>query len=162
MTRLKSFPRHRLIEDALCRARASELSLYQSLGEPTGMTDPIDADPRLYWDLEWSCGIVMGMQFHQLTEALEIRLDEPDVPHALRHLGFEVDDLHLLAIDDPDRLIAICAPPDLSWEIWRVGPDGAEQPVERGLTRRDAGCWAAELEELTGDRHGVRRAGTTP
>ena len=51
MIKLRTFPRNRLIEAPLCHVRTSELSLYQSLGDPTGTTDPIDADPRLYWDL---------------------------------------------------------------------------------------------------------------
>jgi len=156
MTRLKGFPRHQLIEDPLCSVRTSELSLYQSLGGPTGMTDPIEVDPRLYWDLEWSCGLVMGMQFHQLTELLEIRLDEPDVSHALRHIGVEAYDMHLLRIDDPARFKSICAAPDLSWQLWKVDDDGSEHQRQQGLTRRDAECWAREAEEQTGTRHWAR------
>jgi hypothetical protein len=159
MTRLKGFPRHRLIEDPLCRVRTSELSLYQSLGEPTSTTDPIDMDPRLYWDLEWSCGLLTSMQFHQLSELLEISLDEPDVAHALRHIRVEAYDMHLLRIDDPARFMAICAPPDLTWELWRVNPDGREQQRRHGLTRRDAECWAREAEAHTGNRYWARQAG---
>ena len=157
MIRLRTFPRNRLIEVPICRVRTSELSLYQSLGDPTGMTDPIDADPRLYWDLEWTCGMVMGLQFHQLTEHLEISLDQPDVPHALRHIGVEAFDLRLLRMEDPDRFAQVTQAPDLSWEIWRVAPDGAEQHYKRGLTQRDAECWAREAEQLTGRRHWARQ-----
>ena len=153
MIRLRSFPRNRLIEEPLCRLRTSELSLYQSLGDPTGMTDPIDADPRLYWDLEWTCGMVMGLQFHQLTEDLQIQLDAPDVPHALRHLAVEAYDLRSLRIEDPERYAAIGNPIVLDWELHRAGLDGTEQRYKRGLTRRDAECWAAEAEAITGRRH---------
>ena len=157
MIKLRTFPRNRLIEAPLCRVRTSELSLYQSLGDPTGTTDPIDADPRLYWDLEWACGMVMSLQFHQLTENLEVSLDRAEVPHALRHLGVEAYDLRLLRIDDPARFAQVTVPEDATWELWRVRPDGTEQHYKRGLTQRDAECWAGEAEEVTGRRHWIRK-----
>ena len=153
MTKLRAFPRNRLIEVPLCRARTSELSLYQSLGDPTGMTDPIDRDPRLYWDLEWTCGMVTSLEFHQLTEQLHIQLDEADVGHALRHLGVEVYDLHLLRMDDPDRFAEVAKAPQLGWELWRTQPDGATRLYKRGLSERDAKCWADQASRLTGRRH---------
>jgi hypothetical protein len=162
LVRLKSFPRDRLIEDPLCRARTSELSLYQSLGEPTAMTDPSDSDPRLYWDLQWSCGMVMGLEFEQLSEELAIRLDQPDVPHALRHLGVEAYEMHLLRIDEPARFAEITEPVALDCDLWREGADGSEQLYKRGLTRRDAKCWAGQAVAHTGRRHWVVRAASAP
>jgi hypothetical protein len=153
MLKLRSFPRSRLIEVPLCHLRTSELSLYQSLGDPTATTDPVEADPRLYWDIEWSCGMVMGLQFHQISEDLQIQLDQPDVPHALRHLAVEAYDLRLLRIDDPERFAAIGEPPVLDWDLHRQAPDGTDQVYKRGLTERDARCWAAEAEAFTGRRH---------
>ena len=155
LIRLRAFPRSRLLEDPLCRVRTSELSLYQAVGEPTAMTDPSDPDPRLYWDLQWACGMVMGLQFHQLSEELLIRLDEADIPHALRHLGVEAYELHLLRIDDPERFAQIAEPPVLDHELWRLNPDGTEQRYKRGLSRRDAECWAEQAEAATGRRHWV-------
>ena len=153
LIRLRNFPRGRLLEEPLCRVRTSELSLYQAVGEPTAMTDPSDADPRLYWDLQWSCGMVMGLQFHQLTEELLIRLDEADVPHALRHLGVEAYEMHLLRLEEPERFAEIASPVVLDQELWRVAPDGSEQCYKRGLSPRDAACWAAQAEAATGRRH---------
>jgi hypothetical protein len=153
ITKLRTFPRSRLIEVPLCRMRTSELSLFQALGDPTAATDPIDPDPRLYWDIEWGCGMVMGLQFHQLTELLEMQLDAADVAHALRHLGVPAYDMHLLRIDDPARFVELCDPPDLDWEVWQeVGPGAGERTKIR-LSRRDAECWAAESELFTGRRH---------
>jgi hypothetical protein len=157
LIRLRAFPRSRLVEDPLCRVRTSELSLYQAVGEPTAMTDPNDPDPRLYWDLQWSCGMIMGLQFHQLSEELLVRLDEADVPHALRHLGVEAYEMHLLRIDDPERFAQIAVPPDLDYELWRMNPDGSEQLYKRGLSKRDADCWATLAEAATGRRHWVGR-----
>ncbi|MGZ4709268.1 MAG: hypothetical protein ACXWBN_11060 [Acidimicrobiales bacterium] len=153
MLKLRSFPRSRLIEVPLCHLRTSELSLYQSLGDPTATTDPVEADPRLYWDIQWSCGMVMGLQFHQISEDLHIQLDQPDVPHALRHLAVEAYDLRLLRIEDPERFATIGEPPVLDWELHRAAPDGTDQVYKKGLTKRDAECWAAEAEAFTGRRH---------
>jgi hypothetical protein len=153
MVKLRSFPRSRLIEVPLCELRTSELSLYQSLGGPTATTDPVDPDPRLYWDIEWACGLVTGLQFHQLTEQLQIQLDQPDVAHALRHLGVEVFDQHELRLDDPERFAALGRPVALDWELHRVAADGTEERYKHGLTERDARCWAAEAEDATGRRH---------
>ncbi len=155
LIRLRNFPRSRLLEEPLCRVRTSELSLYQAVGEPTAMTDPSDADPRLYWDLQWSCGMVMGLQFHQLSEELLVRLDEADVPHALRHLGVEAYEMRLLRVEDPDRFAQLAEPPDLDHELWRLTPDGTEQCYKRGLSRRDVECWVAQAEAATGRRHWV-------
>jgi hypothetical protein len=153
LVKLRTFPRSRLIEEPLCTVRTSELSLYQSLGDPTAMTDPVDADPRLYWDLEWSCGMVMGLQFHQLSELLQVQLDQADVPHALRHLGVEAFDMRLLRLEDPDRFAEVTKPPDMDWVLYRTSPDGTELLYKRGLTQRDAECWADEAERITGRTH---------
>ncbi len=97
--------------------------------------------------------MVMGLQFHQLTELLEIQLDAADVAHALRHLGVPAYDMRLLRIDDPVRFLELCDPPDLIWEVWReVGPGAGERTHIR-LSQRDAECWAGESESLTGVRH---------
>lgn len=153
MTKLRTFPRSRLIEQPLCHVRTTELALFEALGDPTAATDPIDPDPRLFWDIEWECGMVMGLQFHQLTEQLDIQLDEADVAHALRHLGVPAYDMHLLRIDDPVRFIELCDPPQLAWEVWKeVGP-GAGERIKIRLSQRDAECWSGECEIATGTRH---------
>ena len=161
LIKLRTFPRDRLIEEPLCRIRTSELSLYQSLGEPTAMTDPSDTDPRLYWDLQWSCGMIMGLEFEQLGEELAIRLDQADIPHALRHLGVEAYEMHLLRIDNPVRFAQVAVPSELDHDLWREGPDGTRQRYKRGLTRRDAQCWAEQAQAHTGRRYWVERAGGT-
>jgi hypothetical protein len=157
MVKLRTFPRSRLIEQPLCRVSTTELGLFEALGDPSAATDPIDPDPRLFWDIEWGCGMVMGLQFHQLAEQLDIQLDAPDVAHALRHLGVPAYDMHLLRIDDPVRFIELCDPPELCWEVWcEVGPGAGERTKIR-LSQRDAECWAAESELLTGTRHWAER-----
>ena len=161
MVKLRSFPRSRLIEVPLCHLRTSELSLYQSLGDPTATTDPVEADPRLYWDIQWSCGMVMGLQFHQLSEVLQIQLDQPDVPHALRHLAVEAYDLRPLRVEDPERFEAIGKTLVLDWEVHRTALDGTDQLYKRDLTRRDAECWATEAEVLTGRRHWAQQTPDT-
>jgi hypothetical protein len=157
ITKLRSFPRSRLIEVPLCRVRTNELALFQALGDPTAATDPIDPDPRIYWDIEWACGMVMGLQFHQLSEQLEIQLDAADVAHALRHLGVPAYDMHLLRIDDPVRFIELCEPPELVWEVWRQTPSGHGERYRIRLSQRDAECWANECTALTGLRHWADR-----
>jgi hypothetical protein len=157
MTKLRAFPRSRLIEVPLCRVRTNELSLFQALGDPTAITDPIETDPRLYWDIEWACGMVMGLQFHQLSEQLDIQLDAADVAHALRHLGVPAYDMHLLRIDNPVKFIELCEPPELVWEVWRTTPDGKGERDKIRLSQRDAECWANEQQALTGVRHWADR-----
>jgi hypothetical protein len=159
MTKLRAFPRSRLIEVPLARVRTLELSLFQALGDPTAATDPIEADPRLYWDIDWSCGMVMGLQFHQLTEELEIQLDAADVAHALRHLGVPAYDMRLLRLEDPARFEALCEPPELVWEVWKQVGDGQGERVHLRLGPRDATCWAAELTSQTGVTHWAARHG---
>lgn len=157
-TKLRKFPRNRLIEDELLRCRASELDLFVAFGEPTLQTPADDADPTFYWDMEWSCEMVMGLQFKQLTEILTIRLDQPETHHALRHLGFEVTDLWTLEEDSPERFAELCEPPDLSWELWRQ-VDGEKECVAKSLTERDADCWRDSFADTDdAPRHWVTRA----
>jgi hypothetical protein len=157
MTKLRAFPRSRLIEVPLCRMRTSELSLFQALGDPTAATDPIEADPRLFWDIDWDCGMVMGLQFHQLTEELEVQLDAADVAHALRHLGVPAYEMHFLRLDDPARFVELCDPPELGWEVWKQVGEGQGERVHLRLSPRDADCWAGELTSQTGVRHWAAR-----
>jgi hypothetical protein len=156
-SKLQRFPRNRLIEEELARGRVSELDLLMRFGDPTTQSDARD-DPVFFWDLEWSCGLVVALQFKQVTEVLGLRLDEPDVDHALRHLGFPIDDLWLLEVAAPDRFRALAGPVDRTWQVWRESGEPPE-PVAVALTQRDATCWCAEIADRErGDRFRVRRA----
>ena len=104
-SKLPRFPRNRLIDEELARGRVSELDLLMRFGDPTTQTAARDTDPIFFWDLEWSCGLVVALQFKQVTEVLGLRLDLPDVDHALRHLAFPVDDLWTLETATPDRFL---------------------------------------------------------
>ena len=66
-------------------------------------------------------------------------LDQPEVPHALRHLGVEAYDLRLLRIDDPVRFAQVTEPADADLGAWRnragrhrpalqAGPQPAQTP----------------------------------
>jgi hypothetical protein len=158
--KLSAFPRNRLLEEELVRCRASELDLLGALGAPSIETDADEPDPSFFWDVEWSCGLVMSLQFRQLTEVLSVRLDAPEVDHALRHLGCPLQDVWRLEEQAPERFRAVARFPDRSWELWAQGPDGRPAPVATGLTERDARCWCDEAER-TGSppQPSVRRAG---
>jgi hypothetical protein len=157
-SKLTKFPRNRLIEQELIRCRASELDLLGVFGEPTSQTAADELDPTFFWDIEWSCELVMSLQFKQLTEMLTIRLDAPDVDHALRHLGFTVHDLWTLEADDPDRLAELGAPLPHDAELWRTDQRGEKEQIATHLTERDAYCQRDELnDEGSGNKYFVIR-----
>ena len=156
-SKLQRFPRNRLIEEELARGRVSELDLLMRFGDPTTQSAARD-DPVFFWDLEWSCGLVVALQFKQVTEVLGLRLDEPDVDHALRHLGFTINDLWLLEVAAPDRFRAVAGGVDRTWQVWRESGEPPD-PVAVALSQRDARCWCAEMAERErGERFRVRRA----
>lgn len=155
-SKLTKFPRNRLLEDEVLRCRASELDLLGLFGEPTGQTTADDLDPTFFWDIEWSCELVMGMQFKQLTETLQVRLDAPDVDHALRHLGFAVHDVWNLELDDPSRFAELAQPLAHDAELWRTDQAGEKEQIATELTERNAYCWRDELNELdSGEKYWV-------
>ena len=157
-SKLPRFPRHRLIEEELARGRVSELDLLMRFGDPTTQTAARDNDPVFFWDLEWSCGLVVALQFKQVTEVLGLRLDEPDVDHALRHLGFPISDLWLLEVESPEHVADVLGGVDRTWQVWRESGVPPE-PVAVAMTQRDATCWCAEVADRErGDRFRVRRA----
>ena len=137
---LTSFPRNRLIEDELIRCRAQELDLLGSFGTPKTRATQRDGTPVMYWDLEWSCELVMGLEFDQLTEVLTIRLDRPETEHALRHLGFEVADMWSMEKDAPLRFAELPGHDDRAWQLWHQDDDGHAELVRTGLAERDAQC----------------------
>jgi hypothetical protein len=149
--RLPGFPRNLLLEDPVLTGRVSELALLERLGAPTADTDESDLhDPRQFWDLEWPCGLVMALEYHQLTEELVVRLDALDVDHALRHLDleFELRDVERTQEDQRDRFDRhLPRPADRMWRVLRRGDDDSIQVLARNLTERDARCRAAELED---------------
>jgi hypothetical protein len=160
-SKLTKFPRNRLLEQELIRCRASELDLLGVFGEPTGQTAADELDPTFFWDIEWSCELVMGLQFKQLTEMLTIRLDAPDVDHALRHLGFSVRDLWTLEADEPERLSEIARPLAHDAELWRTDQDGEKEQLATRLTERDAYCWRDDLNQSgSGDKYWVITVGS--
>ena len=157
-SKLPRFPRHRLIEEELARGRVRELDLLMRFGDPTTQTAARDNDPVFFWDLEWSCGLVVALQFKQVTEVLGLRLDEPDVDHALRHLGFPISDLWLLEVESPEHFADVLGGVDRTWQVWRESGVPPE-PVASPMTQRDAVCWCAELAaQEPGDRYRVRRS----
>jgi len=159
ITRLGSFPRNKLLGQELCSGKVGELALLERLGPPTATTDPVEDDPRFYWDLEFPCGLVTSLEFHQISERLYLSLDGPDIDHALRHLGVELADVSLLEDTDPDRYAQVVPSIERDWEVWREGPNGAVEMVAAGLTERDAECRRDRLERSAlGTVHWVQRA----
>lgn len=127
--------------------RASELSLMEYLGPPTGESEPLGDDPCLFWDIEWDCGLVMSIEFHQLSQTLHVTLDAPEFAHALRHMGATIEDLELTTAfekDDLDRPIHVEIP--LDWEVVAEA-DGEASVVATGLCERDASCLHRSLTE---------------
>lgn len=145
--KLARYPRSLLIDEDLFRGRTSELDLIGFLGAPTLESPASEPDPTFFWDLEWHCGLVMGMRFNQLTEDLFVRLDELDIPHALRHLGFEVRDLALLEDEEPATFATLGPPLDVGFELWAEDDGGRKTLLVGGLTERDAQCRLAERED---------------
>lgn len=154
-TKLTTFPRHRLIDAEVARCRASELDLLAVFGEAAANAPADDPDPTFFWDVEWACGLVMDLQFHQLTEELVIRLDESDVAHALRHLGFAVHDLWSLEDDEPERFLELATPLPRRSILWVSESDGGSRPIATDLTERDATCWRDDLNLEASSRHWV-------
>ncbi len=145
-TRLASFPRHRLIEAELIHGRTGELDLLTRLGAPTTHTSADELQPVFFWDVEWACGLVMDLQFKQLSEELIVRLDQVDPAHALRHLAFEVRDLVLPDVPASVETGVLPVIVDTRWAIWGGAAD-AGQLFAANLTERDARCWCRELTE---------------
>ena len=110
--RLSAFPRNDLLEEPAVTGRVSELELHEHLGPPT-TESPSDSfeDPRQFWDLEWPCGLVMGIEYHQLTEELVMHLDAPDIEHALRHVGVELRGMEPSIDLKRDPLRSVESPP---------------------------------------------------
>ena len=159
ITRLAAFPRNKLIGQQLCSGKVSELALLERLGPPTATTDPVESDPRFYWDLEFRCGLVASLEFHQLSQTLALSLDGPDVDHALRHLGVEVFDLTRLEDTDPERFLQVASPLELEWEVWREDANRGVERLAGGLSERDAECQRDSFEETSlGAVHWVERA----
>jgi hypothetical protein len=158
--RLAAFPRNDLMDEPVLSGKASELALLERLGPPTAERDGSTfEDPRQFWDLEWPCGLIMGLEYHQLTEDLVMRLDELDVDHALRHLGVELRGLEESFEHKRDRFDRLNPRPvQGTWSVVTID-GGEERLVARNLTNRDAACRARELEEMhPGQSHRVEQA----
>ena len=164
-TRLKAFPRHRLLGQELFACPANEVDLLTVLGSPTAEYQPLigEGTPVLFWDLEWPCGLVMGLQFDQLDQRLSGFLDQPEVAHALRHLRLEPHELWILERDEPTRFVQVCPdPPDRTAQVWRISGDGASEEIAVGVTRRDAGCLVDELRAADPEARVELREGPVP
>lgn len=144
--RLRAFPRHRLIGHELLRCRASELTLLEHLGPPTSESDPRRHEPRFFWDLEWDCGLLTSLAFHQLAEELTVHLDQPEVDHALHHLGLDPDERWTWEVAEPERFLrAVRRLPARTWGVWQLLPGELRLQVAQGVTERAARCLAADL-----------------
>lgn len=155
--RLKAFPRYRVIERELFTCRAGEMGLIEALGPPTSEVDPPlgQGNPRMFWDVELPCGLIMGLHFDRITEVLTGHLDLPEVDHALRHLNLEPRQLWTLEQVEPDMFAASCDPVEHHFRLWET-TDEDDEPllVAAHLTNRDAAC---QLSVLQRDRRGPKR-----
>jgi hypothetical protein len=143
--RLTAFPRNELLDEPVLAGKVSELELFERLGPPTAERESAAfEDPRQFWDLEWSCGLVMAIEYHQLTEQFLLYLDSIDVDHALRHLEIEVRALEDETRDRFDRVESTVRTG--TWAVVVV-VDGERRVLARNLTERDAACRARELAE---------------
>jgi hypothetical protein len=136
------------VDEPLLWAVASELDLLGAFGVPTEQTSALDDDPTFFWDLAWPCGLLTGIEFHQLTQEAVVRLDALDEDHALRHLGTALARPSLLAVEEPDRyarVVARVGRPPRDWEVWRRDPDGVELRLASGMSERDASCLRDEI-----------------
>ena len=151
--KLAAFPRDRLIERELFAGTVNEVDLLAALGAPSGESVPAlgAGHPTFFWDLTYGCGLVMGLQFDQLTQRLTGFLDAPDVEHALRHLGVPMTDRWLLEASDPDLFRAVASPTDARCGVAAI-VDGRRRTLAEGLTERDARCRCASApgEPATG------------
>jgi hypothetical protein len=147
--RLPSFPRNDLLDEPVLSGRAAELELIERLGPPTTESSRAFDDPRIFWDLEWPCGLVMGIEYHQLTEELVMHLDSLDIEHAVRHLGVEVRALATSFEHKRDRFDRLTPRPvEGLWTVVAEESDGSTTLVARNISERDARCRAAELDEV--------------
>lgn len=155
IVRLRSFPRYRVIGRELFACRASEIDLWEALGAPTSEINPPlgQGSPQMFWDVEFPCGLVMGLQLDCISERLIGFLDAPEVSHAIRHLGIRPADLWLLETADPAKFAAVAPPVPHDARLWEQ--EGSSEPELLGshLARRDAQC---QLAELDGIEPGVR------
>jgi len=156
LVRLKAFPRYRVIERELFTCRAGEMGLIEALGAPTSEVDPPlgAGNPRMFWDVELSCGLVMGLHFDRITEVLTGHLDLPEVGHSLRHLNLVPQQLWLLEKAEPEVFAASCAPVDHHFRLWESTTDDEPLLLAAHLSHRDAECLLASLQR---DPRGPKR-----
>jgi hypothetical protein len=146
LKKLSAFPRHELIEEALFSMRTRELALFELLGPPTQDGDPLTSDPCFFWDLVWGCGLVMAVEFHQLTEETVVHLSVDEIEHALRHLDVPIAELVLLRDTDPATFAALVPEsPARNFELWRRNRDDRRECIAEELTESDATCREREL-----------------
>lgn len=157
---MSSFPHERMLPREAVTGRVSELALMEHLGSPTLESEPLGEDPMLFWDIQWDCGLLMSIEFHQLSEILHVTLDRPDFNHALRHIGATVDDLEMASsfeTDDLDRPVPIDIA--LDWEVVCETGEGLSV-MATGISEHDAMCLGRSLTDADkGDRNlvSVRR-----
>jgi len=159
--RLAAFPREELLDEPVLTAKASELELLERLGPPTAEREGAAFDDaRQFWDLEWRCGLVMGIEYDQLTEELVMHLDSLDVDHALRHLAIDLRGTDESFDEKRDRFDRLNPRPVVgTWSIWSQDRNGERSLIARNLSERDAICWRDSLESSDPDvTYGVERA----
>jgi len=146
--RLATFPRNELLDEPVLTGKASELELLERLGPPTAERDGAAfEDARRFWDLEWPCGLIMGIEYDQLTEELVMHLDSHDLDHALRHLGVEIRDSGQSFDEKRDRFDRLNPRPVAgTWSLWSEDRDGERLVIARNLSERDATCRRAAVE----------------
>lgn len=111
-----------------------------------------------FWGLEFSCGLLVLIQFMHFTEVGIVTADSPEIDHVIRHLPICNENLYQIETnlleEQLQRLLEYFPNRKMEiellncFQVWRQGEDGNPFKVGNPTSERDAGCIVKHFETL--------------
>lgn len=119
--------------------------LEQRFGAACEQEDGSGLGPCLYWGFEADCGLQLVVVFFELKGLTYLHLEEPELDHALLHLGWQASQVGPTVRDSFESYFG---KRPSHWQVCRQDGNGNRFVINAFATHREATCLLQSFERL--------------
>ena len=123
----------------------TKTELEQRFGDACDQEDVLGIGSCWYWGFEAECGLQLMIVFYELKKLTYLHLEEPELDHALLHLGWQASQVEPTVRDSFELYFG--KRPSY-WRVCRQDDTGNRYVINAFATHREAACLLQLFERL--------------